>query len=97
MAIVAVTVSRFAGLIGAIRGAMNDGNESGVASQIVRFARPAILFYDGNRIDLYQSICALYLMARRYRHKGNAHRNLSSPLGRTSERIQPDFQLKGPF
>ena len=31
--------------------------------QRVRFARPDILFYDVHRIDLYQLICALYLLA----------------------------------
>jgi hypothetical protein len=33
------------------------------APQRVRFARPDILFYDAHRIDLYQWIRALYLMA----------------------------------
>jgi hypothetical protein len=33
------------------------------APQGVRFARPDILFYDAHRIDLYQWISALYLMA----------------------------------
>jgi hypothetical protein len=33
------------------------------APQRIRFARPDILFYDAHRIDLYQLICALYLMA----------------------------------
>src|SRR5712672_618341 len=32
-------------------------------SQVVRFARPNIQFYDGHVIDLYQLICAPYLIA----------------------------------
>ena len=32
-------------------------------SMKIRFARPDILFYDAHRIELYRSICALYLMA----------------------------------
>ena len=32
--------------------------------------------------------------ARCISHEGNAHKNPSSVLGRTSERIKPDFQLR---
>jgi hypothetical protein len=35
----------------------------------VRFARPDILFYDAHRIDLYQFICALHLIAEDRRKK----------------------------
>jgi hypothetical protein len=34
------------------------------AEQIVRFARPNILFYDEHVIDLYHRTCALYRMGR---------------------------------
>jgi hypothetical protein len=34
-----------------------------VGPERVRFARPDVLFYDAHPIDLYQLICALYLMA----------------------------------
>jgi hypothetical protein len=37
--------------------------------QHVRFARPDILFYDAHRIDLYQFICALYLIEEDRRKK----------------------------
>jgi hypothetical protein len=37
--------------------------------QRVRFARPDILFYDADRVDMYQLICALYLMVRRQTRK----------------------------
>jgi prepilin-type processing-associated H-X9-DG protein len=67
-------------------------------SRIVRFARPNILFYDGHAIDLHQLTRALYLVRMKGEEtKEEARSNLSSVLGRSSGRIKPAFQLKGPF
>jgi hypothetical protein len=63
-------------------------------SRIVHLARPNILFYDGYAIDLYQLVRALYLVRMKGEEtKDEARSNLSSVLGRSSERIKP----AGPF
>ena len=54
-------------------------------AQIIRFARPNIQIYDARVVDLYQWVCARYLVGV----KGAETRQgqLSSALGRISERI----------
>ena len=47
------------------------------AEQIVRFARPNILFYDEHVIDLYHQICALYRMGEDTETKEKSHSNLA--------------------
>ena len=55
-------------------------------AQIVRFARPNIQIYDAHVVDLYQWVCARYLVGLRGADT-KAKCDLSSALGRISERI----------
>jgi hypothetical protein len=56
---------------------------STLIAQIVRFARPNIQIYDAHVIDLYEWVCAQYLVGVKCRNKGKAQ--LSSALDRISE------------
>ncbi len=57
-----------------------------VIAQIVRFARPNIQIYDAHVVDLYQWVCARYLVGVKGADT-KAKRDLSSALDRISERI----------
>ena len=57
-----------------------------MTAQIVRFARPNIQIYDVDELDLYQWMCAQYLIGVRDAET-RAERDLSSALDRISERI----------
>ena len=63
---------------------------STLIAQIVRFARPNIQIYDAHVVDLYQWVCARYLVGVRVQKQRQAQ--LSSALDRISERITLAFQ-----
>jgi len=58
-------------------------------AQIIRFARPNIQIYDARVVDLYQWVCARYLVGVKRAETRQAH--LSSALDRISERIRLAF------
>jgi hypothetical protein len=59
-------------------------------AQIIRFARPNIQIYDARVVDLYQWVCARYLVGVKRAETRQAH--LSSALDRISERTTLAFQ-----
>jgi len=63
--------------------ALRNGDHSDHAD--VLFARPNIQIYDARIVDLYQWVCARYLVGVKCRNNGEAQ--LSSALDRISERI----------
>jgi hypothetical protein len=65
-------------------------------AQIVPFARPNIQIYDAHVVDLYQWVCARYLVGVKGADT-KAKRDLSSAHDRISKQITTDFQPKGPF
>jgi hypothetical protein len=70
-------------------GALRNGDHSDRAD--VRFVRPNIQIHDAPVVDLYQWVCARYLVGvKGCRNKGKAQ--LSSALDRISERITLAFQ-----
>src|SRR6266436_9376235 len=56
----------------------------------IRFARPNIQIYDAHVVDLYQWVCARYLVSVKVQKQRQAQ--LSSALDRISERITLAFQ-----
>jgi hypothetical protein len=75
--------------------AISAPNGSNGISGIVRFARLNILIHDERVIDLCQSMCAVYFVARRFRRKDRAQSGCDfQPKFRTD---QSASQLKGPF
>jgi hypothetical protein len=58
-------------------------------AQIVRFARPNIQIYDARVVDLYQWVCARYLVGVK---GAETKAKCSSALDRISERITLAFQ-----
>jgi hypothetical protein len=54
-------------------GSAANGTLRRCAEQIVRFARPNILFYDEHVIDLYHRICALYRVGENTETKEKSH------------------------
>src|SRR6185437_8175079 len=58
----------------------------------VRFARPNIQIYDAHVVDLYQWVCARYLVGEKGAETKAKRSDLSSALDRISERITLAFQ-----